>query len=262
MLVSNSISKLWRRGLPLLTTVTLLVAGSTVQAQWGDVEGQIILDGAIPVLANKVTKGDATAKDCNDHDVPDYTLAVNPANNGVAHVFIYMKKKPSKIHPDLAKSAEKELIVDQKGCVFAPYSLIVRTDQTVTVKSDDPFPHNTHGYMLFNKQFNITIAASDREGQSVPASSLGKQELLPCAVKCDVHSHMESWWLITDHPYNAITDADGKFSIKNLPAGEHTFSVWHSRVGYINKELTVKVASGKATDAGVISVPAEKFEKK
>ncbi|MEZ6056665.1 MAG: carboxypeptidase-like regulatory domain-containing protein [Planctomycetaceae bacterium] len=261
MLTWTRLTTLCRRSLPVLAAAALLVASHAAQAQWGHAEGQIVLDGDIPKLDNKVNKGDTSQKDCNIVDVPDYTLTVNPENKGIADVFIYLKKKPSKIHPDLAKSAEKELVVDQKNCMFIPYAMIVRTDQAVRVLSDDPFPHNTHGYMILNKSFNNTIGANDRDGVMVSATSLAKPEPLPTAVKCDVHSHMESWWLITDHPYNAVTDADGKFKIENLPVGTHTFTVWHSRAGYISKDLTIKVTSGKSTTADVIKVPVAKVTK-
>ena len=40
--------------------------------------------------------------------------------------------------------------------------------------------------------------------------------------------------LIKDSPYMAVTDKDGKFAIKNLPVGEHTFQVWQEASGYVS----------------------------
>jgi hypothetical protein len=61
-------------------------------------------------------------------------------------------------------------------------------------------------------------------------------------VGCDIHPYMTAWWVVLDHPYVAVTDSEGKFEIKGLPAGKHEFIVWHERAGYINRkwELTVK----------------------
>ena len=42
---------------------------------------------------------------------------------------------------------------------------------------------------------------------------------------------------VQDHPYMAVTDEDGKFEIKNLPAGKHTFKVWHEKVGYLKSVI-------------------------
>jgi hypothetical protein len=52
---------------------------------------------------------------------------------------------------------------------------------------------------------------------------------------------MNAYLLIREDPYSAVTDKDGKFTIKNLPAGEHTFKVWHQ-----NGFLTNVTVDGKA----------------
>ena len=51
---------------------------------------------------------------------------------------------------------------------------------------------------------------------------------------------MKGYVLLRDSPYMAKSDPNGRFSIKHLPAGEHTFQLWHERVGYLRK---VKVGS-------------------
>ena len=50
--------------------------------------------------------------------------------------------------------------------------------------------------------------------------------------------------LIKDHPYTAVTDATGRFEIKDLPTGEQTFRVWHERPGYVVREWKVTIAAG------------------
>ena len=44
---------------------------------------------------------------------------------------------------------------------------------------------------------------------------------------------MKGFILIKSHPYMAKTDANGKFVIKNIPAGEHVFQFWHEQIGYL-----------------------------
>jgi len=70
---------------------------------------------------------------------------------------------------------------------------------------------------------------------------------LPIQVKCDLHSWMQAYWLVLDHPYSAITQADGTFEIKDLPVGTHQFRVWHERVGYLERSLKVKIKDGQTT---------------
>jgi len=63
-------------------------------------------------------------------------------------------------------------------------------------------------------------------------------------VKCDVHSWMSGWIVVTDGLY-AVVGPDGAFSIKNVPAGSYTVQAWHEKLG--SKTQTVNVpATGPA----------------
>lgn len=236
---------------------------------WGTVEGQFVLSaGDLPKLAPLVSKGDPSARDadvCAADGVPDESLVINPENRGIANICLYLRRAPDEIHPDLVESKEPNVVFDQKGCRFRPHVLIVRTDQTVLVKSNDPIAHNTRTSPLFNQPINYTIRPKDREGVAVemPQSEL---QYPPVKVSCDIHAWMSGWWMVADHPYVAVTDADGKFRIENLPEGTHKFRVWHERSGYVETEtfkrdLEVTIESGEVTDLGPIPVSAEIFFK-
>lgn len=233
-----------------LTVVAFALNATTVQAQFADLSGQFILEGDLPPMANKVDKGDANAKDaavCAAEGIPFYPLTVNGDNKGIADVFIYLRRA-SKVDPKLAAVPEEELVVDQKGCQFLPHSMVVRCNQQVIAKSQDAVPHNIHGINVFNPGFNFTVAANDREGQKVPIDKANaKAEPLPIKVVCDIHSHMESYWLVIDHPYGASSDADGKFTIPGLPVGKHKLTIWHSTCGYVAKTYDVEVKAGGTT---------------
>jgi hypothetical protein len=263
-------SFLCRRSVAALTLVCLsLTAMASAADEWGTVEGQFVLDGEIPELPPLVAKGDPAAKDaavCAVNAVPDDTLVVDPESKGIANICLYMRRAPKKIHPDLARSEEKEVVFDQVGCRFTPHMLIVRTDQTVLVKSGDPISHNTRTAPFANKAENLTIKPNERDGVPIkmPQSELSTP---PVKVSCDIHPHMSAWWVVGDHPYVAVTDADGKFKIENLPVGEHTFRVWHERPGYINceefkRDLKVTVKAGETTTLEPFKVSVAEFTKK
>ena len=160
------------------------------------------------------------------------------------------------MHPDLKESTAKEVVFDQKGCRFVPHAIVARTDQVVRVKSNDKLQHNTHTYPARNKGMNILMKPVDREGQLV---AYQQPEVMPFQVKCDVHTWMTAYWLIVDHPYAAITDAQGRFTIEKLPAGEQEFRVWHERPKYLERSRKAVIRSGETTDLGTIKVPLAKL---
>jgi hypothetical protein len=232
---------------------------SHVFAQTGSIEGQFILDGEAPTLPPKVKTGDPTAKDpatCAADDVPDESLVVDPATKGIANVIVYLRKKPANM-PAMQPPKEKELVVDQKGCRYFPHVLAVRTDQTVRCISSDPIAHNVNVAPFTNPAANFIIPGGDKTGSVV---TLPKPESLPVNVKCDIHAWMTSWWVVTDHPYAAVTDKEGKFKIEGLPVGEHSFTVWQESSGYIERAYKVTVKAGAQT-LPTVKVPVAKFKK-
>ncbi|NOX56996.1 MAG: hypothetical protein GXP27_21660 [Planctomycetes bacterium] len=250
-------------GWEITALVVVLGNVSAVWAQgWGSVTGQFVLEGPLPAPKVLIHQGDKKVKDaevCAAHDVPAEDLIVDPTTKGIKNIFVYLRRAPRAVHPDLKQSRVKELVQDQIGCRYVPHAMIVRTDQTVVVKSDDPIAHNTHTYPIFNQPLNVVLKPRDRAGIKV---TFRAPEMLPIPIKCDLHPWMLAYWLVVNHPYAALTDEQGRFTIEKLPAGRHTLTVWHERVGYVNRRLKVTVKDGETTDLGVIPVPLSKFQKK
>jgi len=57
--------------------------------------------------------------------------------------------------------------------------------------------------------------------------------------KCDVHGWMNAYVGVLDHPYFAVSDANGSFDIKNLPPGTYTIEAWHEKLGTMQQKVTV-----------------------
>jgi plastocyanin len=232
-----------------VTIMSFVVAASASAADgWGSVSGQIIWKGDVPEPVIRFKK-DAIIKDpevCAADDVYKDDLIVDKDTKGIANIFVYLPKAPKKINPEL-KDFDAQIVFDQKNCIFKPHSLLVRAGQSVEVLNSDPISHNTHTYPIRNKGENLVISGNKAAGKGT-LYSMKSRESLPIQVKCDFHTWMSANWLILDHPYAAITQADGSFEIKDLPAGTHKFRIWHERVGYLERKLTVKVKAGETTE--------------
>jgi len=100
--------------------------------------------------------------------------------------------------------------------VFINRVTVARVGDTIVVKNPAPVPHNFYWSSDKSGNHNPTIAAkTDWKMPNALAKESG-----PIQYKCTIHGWMTGYVRIFDHPYYAITDADGKFEIKNAPVGK------------------------------------------
>ena len=93
---------------------------------------------------------------------------------------------------------------------------------------------------------NNAISPNDRTGIKLVYK---RPEREPFSVKCDLHAWMSAYHLVLDHPFAAVSDAEGNFKIENLPAGNYQFKVWHERgdggrPGLLESKYNVAIKSG------------------
>lgn len=208
-------------------------AASPVKAEgWGTLKGQVTFGGTAPAASVLIQKGAPDTKDptvCGkDAPILSERLVVDEASKGVKNVLVYLVK-PTAINEE-AKSAagQTQVVFDQNHCVFEPHVLGMMAGSTITLKSSDPVNHNVNARLKSNAQFNSLLAG----GQSVPFSP-ASAERQPSPVTCDIHPWMQAWWMVLDHPYFAVTDAQGNFEIKNAPAGTQKLVVWQEATGFV-----------------------------
>ena len=101
-------------------------------------------------------------------------------------------------------------------------------------RNSDPLLHNVHGTPKVNKEFNFAQPVKGQEN----AVTFDKPEVF-VRIKCDVHSWMFTYAGVCEHPYFAVTDKDGNFTIKNLPPGKYTLEAIHLKAGAKTQPITV-----------------------
>jgi len=125
-------------------------------------------------------------------------------------------------------------------CLFSPHVAVGFKGGKIIQKNDDAIFHNIHTYLNGKTMFNIGLP---EKGSSVTKPLL-REGLME--VTCDSHPWMHGFIQILDHPYGAVTNAKGEFSMKDIPAGTYTIEAWHEAFGKV-KMANVKVESGKAS---------------
>jgi hypothetical protein len=73
-----------------------------------------------------------------------------------------------------------------------------------------------------------------------------------------VHPWMFAWVTVVDNPYFAITGKDGKFTIKNVPAGKYKIVALHRKASPTGMEKEIEVKDSGATADFTLEVPAAK----
>ncbi len=68
-------------------------------------------------------------------------------------------------------------------------------------------------------------------------------------IKSNVHNCIRGYVFIFDHPYAAVTDERGAFTMDSLPPGDYTLKVWHEGFGIQERKL--KVTSGEIKEIEV-----------
>ena len=64
-------------------------------------------------------------------------------------------------------------------------------------------------------------------------------------VFCDIHSHMNAFILVFAHRYFAMTDAEGRFHIDNVPPGTYNVMMWNEAWPSESRQVVVPDTGGE-----------------
>jgi hypothetical protein len=224
----------------LLIAATLAATG--VVANAGDISGTVKLKGT-PPPEKEITplKDDANCGKLHT-SVPKTRFYVVGSGGGLADVIVVLKGEGLSGKSTGASAAP--LVLDQHGCEYVPYIMAVQTDQKIMVKNSDPVLHNVHAVPTANPEKNSAQAAGSPD---MPFSFAKPENFLK--FQCDVHPWMFAFVTVVDHPYFAVTDKEGKFTIKNVPDGKYTLTAFHRRAAPVSAPVKqeVEVKGGNLT---------------
>ncbi len=115
------------------------------------------------------------------------------------------------------------IVIDQRKMAFLPHVVAVQQGTTVEFLNSDPVGHNVYWPSISgNKKLSHNLGTWPKgEKKPFQFNDLGVASLL-----CNVHPEMSGYVVVVPTPYFAVTDKDGNFEIKNVPAGKYTLKTW------------------------------------
>ncbi|HXB71337.1 MAG TPA: carboxypeptidase regulatory-like domain-containing protein [Candidatus Acidoferrales bacterium] len=210
------------------------------QATAATLHGKIAFKGARP--ARQVISMEAEAgcqKAHAGHPVYDEPVMVGKGG-GLANAFVYIQ---AGLEGKTFEPVKDVVNLDQHGCLFVPHVIGIRAAQPLDVKNSDAVSHNIHPMPKNNYEWN------EQQGpQSGPAEHKFARREVMIPVKCNVHSWMHAYMGVVEHPYFAVTGADGSFEWPNVPPGDYTVAVWHEKLGEQTMQVHVAASARAAVD--------------
>jgi hypothetical protein len=200
----------------------------------GTIAGKVVFLGDVPIKKIIPTKDTAVCGAPRDEP-----LILVGADHAVQNAVVYLVEvAKGKAWAEPGKLPE----LNNVKCRFEP-AVQAMSAGMLEVVNKDPVLHNTHGYYGKRTAFNLALPNLD---QRIPTELKRAGEV---RVDCDAHGWMEGWVYVVDNPYFAITGADGKFSIADVPSGAYTLVAVQPYAGPIEQPITV--TEGQATDLTV-----------
>jgi len=214
----------------LLPTVEIADAGS--------ITGNVRFVESPPKLEPvKVSKD----QDYCGETLPNETYLVD-ANDGLKNAVVFVEAAP----PGTPADPQKLNLIENNGCLYSPRILAMQKGERLRVRNNDPKLHIPHSYLNDKTVFMLSLPFKNTlldATQKIRDAGVLK-------LVCDTHSWMIGFVHVFDHPYFAVTDEKGSFSIPNLPAGVYTLKAWHEDAGLRSQEIIV-------SDSGEIRVNFE-----
>jgi hypothetical protein len=208
-----------------------------------------------------------------------YQWVVNKENSGVKYAFVWLRPDDSKQFFDVeelvknngdGKFFPKMQALDQPFCAFEPHALVLfpryidpkkpstsyvsapPTGQEFRIKNGAKITHNS---ALEANSSRMTRSVPNQiisPGGGVTLTEILPSYKAPVKVSCSIHPWMRAYIWAFDHPFAAVTDANGKFEIKNVPANVKLRVVgWHEEAGFFaggEKGKVIELKPGENTE--------------
>ena len=229
----------------------------------GTLSGRVSFSGKSTPVKWKVVKDNQF---CGE-TVIDESLVVS-AKGGLRFVVVSIDDiREGKPFPRVVKEMANQ------DCRYQPHVEALCQCDKLMITNHDPILHNTHAYIgdkVFEPQKPVvtkdglwmiayvessapttsapTVAVTTLFNLGLPTQDFKPKKMMRqpglLTLKCDAgHTWMTGFVWVKPHPYVTVTDAEGRYTLADIPAGEHTVTFWHERLG--TKQQKILITQGQ-----------------
>ena len=134
--------------------------------------------------------------------------------------------------------------MDQRNETFVPHLLAITTGTVVDFPNSDHIYHNVFS-LSKAKSFDLGRYAAGHS-KSIVFDRAGS-----IRVFCDIHSHMNAFILVFNHPFFATTDTEGRYRIDDIPPGNYNVVAWNEGMSSDPKPATVPAGGSTELDFAI-----------
>ena len=223
-------------------------SGQTVDAATAaNVKGTVTVDGVVPANAEIRMNADPVCAKTVSGPQTMESYVVGADGKTLGNVFVYVKDGLSGY---TFAAPTTPATIDQRECRYHPHVFGMQVGQPLEILNSDPTLHNIHAVAKNNREFNN---GQPIQNMKTTHTFTAPEVMVP--FKCDVHGWMNAYVGVLNHPYFAVTDVAGTFTLKSLPPGTYTIEAWHEKLGVMSQTVTIGAKESKDI-AFTFKVPA------
>ena len=200
----------------LVSGVLMQAPAKLAAARPGSIRGRVEIKRPAAAIERRPGVGDLGTP--VGRDVPDLLRSV-----------VYLESAP---RGAFESSEGGHAAMDQRNETFVPHVLAITTGTTVDFPNSDKFYHNVFS-LSKTRPFDLGRYAA---GASRPVR-FDRAGIV--RVFCDIHSHMNAYILVFNHPFFAMTDGEARYRIENVPPGTYGVIAWNEGTSSEARPITV-----------------------
>lgn len=153
------------------------------------------------------------------------------ARNDVSTAIVYLESPDSRTDMEHGP-VSPEATIAMRGREFVPHTAVVRRGGSVRFPNQDPFSHN-----VFSNTEPVLFDLGLYRRGTTRAAAFDTPGVYP--IYCNIHARMVSYVISVPTRHVTQADADGRFTLSDVPVGSYRVHVWHERATPVTQDVTV-----------------------